>query len=196
MSTEDSQRPAHHLIRISKFLSLVLRHQPQKIGLQLDAHGWADVDDLIERCGQHGQPLSRLFLEELVANNDKQRLAFSEDKRRIRASQGHSIDVDLALVPTRPPDLLFHGTASRFLDSIRATGLHSASRQHVHLSRDIITARKVGQRHGSPVTLTVLAGEMFHRGHLFYLSANGVWLTDLVPVKFLQFPEDRSATES
>jgi putative RNA 2'-phosphotransferase len=175
------------LTNTSKFLSLVLRHKPEEIGLVLDANSWADVDELIRLVNQHGKSLTRELLHRVVAENDKKRFAFSEDGLRIRASQGHSVEVDLALTPAIPPDVLFHGTAARFLDSIRATGLHSASRQHVHLSRDVETATKVGQRHGKPAILTVHAGAMHEAGHQFYLSANGVWLTDQVPVEFIEF---------
>jgi putative RNA 2'-phosphotransferase len=179
---------ANDQVKTSKFLSLVLRHQPDVIGLTLDANGWAEVEDLIRLANQSGRKLSREILEVVVANNDKKRFAFSEDGTRIRASQGHSVDVDLSLPPQVPPEYLFHGTASRFLDSIRIEGLHSASRQHVHLSQDINTAIKVGQRHGQPVILTVRAQQMAAAGHLFYQSANGVWLTDRVPLEYIDFP--------
>jgi putative RNA 2'-phosphotransferase len=177
------------LTKTSKFLSLVLRHKPEEIGLVLDANGWADVDELIRLVNQHGRSLTRALLERVVAENDKKRFAFSEDGKRIRASQGHSVEIDLALTPREPPEFLFHGTATRFLDSIRATGLHSANRQHVHLSPDVETAKKVGQRHGKPAILTIRAGAMQSAGHAFYLSANGVWLTDNVPVEFIEFPK-------
>lgn len=175
-------------VRTSKFLSLVLRHKPEEIGLTLDGNGWADVEDLIRLSNEHGTRLTRSLLEQIVAENDKQRFALSEDGRRIRANQGHSVQVDLALPPSQPPGLLYHGTASRFVDSIRASGLHSANRQHVHLSPDVSTATKVGQRHGRPVVLVVRAGEMFTAGHTFFLSANGVWLTERVPLEFIRFP--------
>ena len=179
------------IVKTSKFLSLILRHQPERIGLTLDANGWADVEELMRLSNQKGTFLTRALLEQVVAENDKKRFAFSEDGRRIRASQGHSIEVDLALPPAEPPVLLYHGTASRFVDSIRAEGLHSASRQHVHLSLDVDTATKIGSRHGSPVILTVRAQEMFRAGHAFYLSANGVWLTEQVPAAYLEFPDTR-----
>lgn len=179
---------AADLVRVSKFLSLVLRHKPEVIGLTLDGNGWANVDELIRLANDHGTRLTRPLLERVVAENDKKRFSLSEDGQQIRASQGHSIDVDLALPPAVPPDLLYHGTAVRFVDSIRATGLHSGSRQHVHLSLDVTTATKVGQRHGKPIVLTVRAGEMAAAGHTFFLSANGVWLTDHVPLQFISFP--------
>ena len=178
------------LVRTSKFLSLVLRHQPEVIGLALDENGWANVEDLIRLANQHGRRLTRSLLEHVVAENDKKRFVLSDDGLRIRASQGHSVQVDLALPALEPPALLYHGTATRFLASIRAGGLHSASRQHVHLSLDVPTATKVGQRHGQPVVLVVRAGAMFAAGHEFYLSANAVWLTDRVPVEFINFPEE------
>ena len=176
------------LVKVSKFLSLVLRHQPEAIGLTLDESGWADVEDLIRRANERGHRLTRPLLERVVAENDKKRFAFSEDGRKIRASQGHSVAVDLALPPAEPPELLYHGTATRFVESIRAKGLHSGSRQHVHLSLDAVTATKVGQRHGKPVILTVRAGAMWAAGHPFFRSANGVWLTERVPVEFIDFP--------
>lgn len=176
------------MVRLSKFLSLVLRHKPEEIGLTLDENGWADVDELIRLAGKKGRPLTRPLLDRIVAENDKKRFAYSEDGRRIRASQGHSIEVDLALPPSEPPEKLYHGTASRFIDSIRAEGLHSGSRRHVHLSLDAATATKVGSRHGKPVILVVHSGEMFAAGFTFFVSANGVWLTERVPVAFIDFP--------
>jgi len=181
---------AADLFKMSKFLSLVLRHQPEKIGLALDANGWADVEDLIRLANHHGTRLTRPLLERLVAENDKQRFALSDDGERIRASQGHSVEVDLALPPALPPEVLYHGTAARSVASIRAGGLHAGNRQHVHLSPDVSTATRVGQRHGKPVVLVVRAGAMAAAGHTFFLSANGVWLTDRVPVEFLGFPAD------
>lgn len=180
---------ADHIVQVSKFLSLILRHKPEEIGLELDDNGWADVDELIRLANSSGRHVTRPLLERVVAENDKKRFAFSDDGKRIRASQGHSVDVDLALTPATPPELLYHGTASRFLESIRAGGLHSGSRQHVHLSLDVATATKVGQRHGRPVVLVVRGREMHVAGHLFFLSANGVWLTEQVPVGYIVFPE-------
>lgn len=176
------------LVHHSKFLSLVLRHQPDKIGLVLDGSGWANVEELLERAAEHGRSLTREILEQIVAENDKQRFILSDDGRRIRANQGHSVKIDLALMPVEPPATLYHGTATRFIESIRATGLNSGSRQHVHLSADEVTATKVGQRHGKPVILLIQAVAMHAAGHAFYLSANGVWLTGRVPVEFIDFP--------
>lgn len=177
------------LVKTSKFLSLVLRHQPEVIGLTLDANGWATVEDLLAKARSAGTPLTRELLDKVVSENDKKRFAFSDDGTRIRASQGHSVEIDLALPPTEPPELLYHGTAHRSVESIRASGLHSASRQHVHLSPDTQTAVKVGSRHGKPVVLVVRAGEMWRAGRPFYLSANGVWLTENVPAEFITFPD-------
>ena len=169
----------------SKFLSLILRHKPEEIGLTLDPNGWAGIDELIALAKLRGTQLSRMQIETIVAESDKQRFAISADGSMIRANQGHSVDIALDLAPQTPPEQLFHGTATRFLDSIRTSGLHSASRQHVHLSSDHATAEKVGSRHGKPVILIVESGRMARDGHLFYLSQNGVWLTDNVPAKYL-----------
>jgi putative RNA 2'-phosphotransferase len=177
------------LVRFSKFVSLVLRHQPQKYGLTLDEQGWADVDQLIVVANRAGVPLTHEALQQVVAQNDKQRFAISEDRRAIRARQGHSLSVDLGLAPLEPPPQLYHGTARRSLPSIRKQGLLRRSRQHVHLSPDVATAIKVGQRHGAPVVLTVQSGTMHRDGHRFYQSENGVWLVDAVPVAYLVFPE-------
>ena len=173
------------LVRISKFLSLVLRHDPGKIGLALDAAGWADVDELIAAAARAGVEIDRETLARVVAENDKQRFALSPDGDRIRANQGHSVRVDLGLEPQTPPEVLYHGTAARFVDSIRASGLHAASRTHVHLSPDEDTARRVGQRHGKPVVLRVAAGRMHCDGRPFFRSENGVWLTDAVPAEYI-----------
>ena len=172
--------------RISKFLSLVLRHEPETIGLHLDEQGWADVTELLEKSRAKGRAFGLADLEEVVITNDKQRFAFNEDRTRIRANQGHSIEVDLALEPKTPPDILFHGTVARFLDAILSEGLAKMSRQHVHLSADRETAERVGSRRGAPVVLVVKAGEMARQGHVFFLSENGVWLTDIVPVGYIQ----------
>ncbi|MEN9936127.1 MAG: hypothetical protein RLZZ387_2706 [Chloroflexota bacterium] len=174
------------LVRVSKFLSQVLRHNPGKIGLTLDPQGWADVDALLEGARRGGVDLDRETMLRVVAENDKQRFALSEDGRRIRASQGHSVTVDLALEPQTPPEALYHGTATRFLGSIVREGLRRGSRQHVHLSADHATAVRVGRRHGEPVVLLVRAGAMAADGHRFYRSANGVWLADHVPPAYLE----------
>lgn len=183
--------PRH--VHLSKFLSLVLRHQPETIGLVLDAGGWAAIDELIARSRAHGTPFTEDELLAVVAGSDKQRFSLSEDRRRIRAAQGHSIPVELGLAPTPPPATLYHGTATRFVPSIRTQGLVPGARQHVHLSPDAATAHKVGQRHGRPVVLVIDAAAMAAQGHTFYLSANGVWLTDHVPPAFIG-PDDASSS--
>lgn len=170
---------------ISKFLSFVLRHQPGAIGVALDDGGWVEVSDLLEGCAAHGKPLTRQELEEVVATSPKQRFALSEDGARIRASQGHSLDVALGYVSAEPPDVLFHGTVLRALPSIRETGLARMQRHHVHLSPDEATAMNVGGRRGKPVVLSVDARAMLLAGRAFYRSANGVWLTDEVPPRYI-----------
>lgn len=172
--------------QISKFLSLVLRHKPEEIGLELDGNGWADVDVLIQRCNQHDVSLTVDVLKHIVDTNLKKRFAFNEDYTKIRASQGHSVDVDLALKTVNPPAVLYHGTAERFASSILEMGLTKQERQHVHLSSDAETALNVGRRHGKPLVFEVSALQMVADGHEFFLSDNGVWLTDHVPVKYLK----------
>jgi putative RNA 2'-phosphotransferase len=173
-------------VRVSKFLSLVLRHKPEEIGITLDSAGWVGVKDLLQASAAHAFPISMEELKRVVETNDKKRFAFSEDETRIRASQGHSVEVDLQYEPAVPPEILFHGTAERFLASIQAQGLLKGKRHHVHLSRDILTALKVGQRYGKPVLLQVKSGEMHREGQLFFISTNGVWLTDHVPPAHLE----------
>lgn len=175
--------------RISKRLSYHLRHAPERIGLELDDGGWADVGVLLTALAAHGTVVSRAELERVVAENDKQRFAFDETGTRIRASQGHSIPVDLALVATAPPAELFHGTVDRFLPAIRREGLRPMDRHHVHLSAAVDTARKVGARRGNPVVLTVASGRMAETGHEFFVSANGVWLVAAVPAEYLSEPQ-------
>ena len=175
------------LIKPSTFLSLILRHKPETIGLTLDEQGWAEVDTLINLLQQQGAKINLSILEEIVANNDKKRFSFNEDKSKIRANQGHSIAVDLALEPKQPPEYLFHGTATRCIESIATQGLRKRQRHHVHLSSDELTAIKVGQRHGKPVVLKIHAQEMYDAGFNFFLSDNQVWLTDNVPVPYIDF---------
>jgi putative RNA 2'-phosphotransferase len=165
----------------SKYLSYILRHAPQSIGLQLDKGGWADIDALLAAAASKGRKLSRAALLQVVAEDDKRRFTLSDDGQRIRAAQGHSIDVELGLTPKAPPAILFHGTAERFLSSILAEGLRPGQRQKVHLSADIETAVKVGRRHGRPVVLEIDAAGLHGAGHPFWLAENGVWLTDRVP---------------
>jgi len=171
--------------RISKFLSLILRHQPETIQLKLDENGWADVSELIAKSAKSRMHFSFKDLEEVVETNNKKRFAFNEDKTRIRASQGHSIDIDLALKAAQPPDFLYHGTADSNISSILQKGIEKRNRQYVHLSVDKETATKVGMRHGKPVILTIRTKEMYDNGIPFYLSANGVWLTDFVDARYI-----------
>ena len=173
--------------RASKFLSLVLRHDPSAAGVELDRQGWVRVDDLLRGCRQAGRAISRAELDEIVATSDKRRFTISPCGTRIRAAQGHSVAVDLGLAPVAPPDLLYHGTASGNLDSIFTAGLLPGRRRDVHLSGDVETARAVGRRHGKPVVLVVAAGEMHRDGHVFRRADNGVWLTDRVPPSRLAF---------
>lgn len=173
---------------ISKFLSLVLRHDPEKIGITLDENGWTECHDLIEASVRHGMKFDYETLAEVVRSNDKQRFSLSEDGKRIRANQGHSVAVDLALEPQVPPLFLYHGTVPKFLESIRQSGLLKGERHHVHLSADRVTASKVGERRGKPVILSIRATEMSKAGHSFYVSENGVWLTDAVLPEFIDFP--------
>ncbi len=177
--------------KTSKFLSLVLRHEPERIGLTLDAAGWAEVDALLTALRHHGHAITRAELEEVVATNEKKRFAFSDDGRRIRASQGHSVEVELGYAPQTPPEQLYHGTATRFVSSILAEGLIKGERQHVHLSADRDTALKVGQRHGQPALFIVNAVRMQAAGHAFFRSENGVWLTEHVPVEFLELQAEK-----
>lgn len=177
-------------IHLSKFLSLVLRHRPELIGITLDPAGWIEVDVLLEAMGRHDHPLTRDQLDFVVAHCEKQRFAFSEDRARIRASQGHSVEVELGYAPATPPDLLYHGTVDRFLPSIRAAGLIKGKRHHVHLSRDVETAAKVGDRRGKAEILTIDAKSMSADGLAFFVSDNGVWLTDHVPPQYITFPKE------
>ncbi len=181
---------APNLIRTSKFMSLVLRHKPEEIGLVLDVNGWANIAELIEKASAHGVVLTREQIAEVVATSDKRRFAIDESGQRIRANQGHSVEVELGLEPREPPAVLFHGTAEKSLAAIRAEGLKAGQRQHVHLSPDEQTAIRVGSRHGRPVVLRIAAGRMHGQGHAFFLSTNGVWLTDSVPSQFIQFPNE------
>lgn len=170
---------------LGRFLSLVLRHKPEAAFISLDPHGWARVEDLLEGCARAGHPLSREDLERIVRENDKQRYRFDETGERIRASQGHSVPVELELREAVPPERLYHGTASRFLESIRRQGITRQSRRQVHLSADPKAAWKVGERHGTPVVLPVDAAAMARDGRIFWLSDNGVWLCEEVPWRYV-----------
>lgn len=173
------------LNKISKYISLILRHQPEVLGIQLDEHGWADVAELIKGIAKD-YPFDMAMLEEIVRTDSKQRYSFNEDKTLIRANQGHSIPVDVELEQTAPPPFLWHGTGAKFVSSIDATGLIPKSRLYVHLSGDKETAVNVGRRHGKPVVYKVLTGKMAEDGYAFYLSKNGVWLTERVPAEYLE----------
>ncbi|GAA5081025.1 RNA 2'-phosphotransferase [Thermocatellispora tengchongensis] len=174
------------MVRISKYLAKHLRHQPERIGIALDPHGWVEVDVLLGAAAAHGFPISRAELEQVVAANDKQRYAIQDG--RIRASQGHSVAVDLDLPAVAPPEWLYHGTVAAALRPIRAEGLRRMRRQYVHLSPDRETATRVGARRGRPVVLGVDAGRMHRDGHEFRVSANGVWLVEHVPPEYIGFP--------
>lgn len=171
--------------RISKFLSLILRHQPEIIGLKLDDNGWAEVEELRMKSAKRSVYFTLDELDEVVETNNKKRFAFNEDKTRIRASQGHSIDIDLALETRQPPEFLYHGTAEANISSIMEKGIEKRTRQHVHLSADKETATKVGMRHGKPIILTIRTGKMHEDGIDFYFSANEVWLTDFVDAQYI-----------
>lgn len=171
--------------KTSKFLSLILRHKPEVIGITLDEHGWARVDEVIAGIAKT-RPMSMEILEEIAATDSKGRYAFNEDKTLIRANQGHSVHVDVELEEKVPPEVLYHGTGEKSVASIEAQGLLPMSRLYVHLSMDVATAAKVGQRHGKPVVFRVDAQKMAAQGQRFYVSRNGVWLTKQVPAEFLQ----------
>lgn len=173
--------------RISKFLSLVLRHKPEKIGITLDKAGWTPVTELLTQINKSGLSVDFEILKEVVANNPKKRFSFNESLELIRANQGHSVQVDLGYESQVPPTILYHGTTIRFQEAIRAEGLKKMSRHHVHLSEELDTATSVGKRHGKLLMLEVLADQMHRDGHSFFKSQNGVWLTDHVPAKYLEF---------
>ena len=172
------------LTEVSKYISYILRHKPDEIGIRLDHHGWADTDELMAGVSRK-YPIDRNDLIEIVKCDAKQRYSFNDDMTRIRANQGHSIQVDVELRETEPPESLYHGTAKRFSASIEKQGLVAGSRLYVHLSSDLETAEKVGRRHGDPVVYQISSGQMYRDGFAFYLSANKVWLTKAVPAQYL-----------
>ena len=180
------------LIKTGKFLSLILRHKPEVIGISLEEHGWAEVSELISGI-KKTRKFDMNMLEEIVRTDNKQRFAFNSDHTKIRANQGHSIAVDVELKEQAPPEFLYHGTGTKYVSSILKNGLLSQSRLYVHLSKDIPTAISVGKRHGRPAVFTIRAGEMSRKGYQFFLSENGVWLTKNVPAEYLKrdiyFPE-------
>lgn len=180
---------SNQTVKVSKFMSLVLRHDPGRIGIELDENGWVSVEELLAGMAAHGRKVSLEQLQSVVRENDKQRFRFSEDKSRIRANQGHSVDVDLGCEKAVPPTELFHGTVGRFLKAIREQGLLKGSRHHVHLSAERETARKVGSRRGRPVVLSIDTKAMHESEIPFFVSDNGVWLTDHVDPEFIRFPD-------
>lgn len=170
----------------SKFLSHLLRHRPDELNLNMDSFGWVEIKELVEKLNENSKySVSMEYLEKIVIEDEKQRYAFNEDKSKIRAVQGHSIKVDLEFPEVVPPKYLYHGTGEKFLENILKTGIQRKTRQYVHLSSDIETAYKVGQRHGNPVILTISAYEMYLNGVKFYLSENGVYLTEYVDTKWI-----------
>ena len=169
----------------SKFLSYVLRHRPDAVGITLDTNGWVSVEDLLTACAKIGKDISKAALEEIVRTSPKRRFALSDDGTRVRANQGHSVTVDLGLSPQTPPQVLYHGTVDKSLASILSEGLKKMSRHHVHLSCDRTTATAVGGRRGTPVILEIDAGRMHRDGYVFYKSENNVWLTDEVPAEYI-----------
>ena len=175
-------------VKTSKFLSLVLRHEPGSVGISLDSAGWVSVEELLRACRAHGRALSLEELRAVVEGNDKRRFSFSEDGSKIRANQGHSVSVELGYSAAEPPEVLYHGTVEKFLPSIMEEGLRKRERHHVHLSADVETASKVGGRRGRPVVLRIESGRMHRDGHEFFPSANGVWLTERVPPEYLGAP--------
>ena len=183
----------NRLITISKYLSKHLRHEPEKIGLTLEPGGWVGVDVLLTACAKNRMSISRAELEEVVASNSKQRFAFSPDGSKIRANQGHSVEVDLQLAPAVPPKVLYHGTGHRTVAIIQQQGLLKMARHHVHLSPSVETAIAVGKRHGRPIVFVVDAAAMHRNGHVFYCSENGVWLTETVPPNYLHEADNVSA---
>jgi putative RNA 2'-phosphotransferase len=174
------------LVKISKYLSKHLRHQPERLGLTLATGGWVAVEDLLNACAKHQFALTREELDEVVTRNDKQRFSFDPSGTLIRANQGHSVEIDLQLEPVTPPEVLYHGTGAKSREAILRDGLRKMGRHHVHLSADIETARKVGSRHGRPVIFRIDTQRMYEDGHVFYCSDNGVWLVENVPPRYLE----------
>lgn len=174
-------------IELSKFLSMILRHKPYVIGIELDKHGFADTKELLKAMVNYGKYIDMDLLEQIVLTDNKQRYSFNEDKTKIRANQGHSIHVDVEFKELKPPDTLYHGTATRFLESIKSDGLKSMTRLYVHLSSDISTAIAVGKRHGIPIVLKINSSQMYRDGFKFYFSENRVWLCKHIPTEYIDF---------
>lgn len=175
------------ITNLGRFIAYILRHNPNAAQIHLDKNGWADVDELIDGANRVGKLMDKKDLCEIVETDPKHRFSFNGDASKIRANQGHSIDVDLDLIDLSPPDILYHGTATKFIDDIKRDGLDKRKRNYVHLSPDEQTAARVGARHGEPIVLKIDASAMYKDGCKFYLSVNGVWLTDCVPVKYVFF---------
>ena len=175
-------------VGLSKSLSKTLRHQPERIGVTLDDAGWCNVEALLAAYASKGTNISRDTLEEVVRTNDKKRFSFSEDGTRIRANQGHSVDIELGYQGATPPEILFHGTPQQFVEAIADEGLKKMKRHHVHLHVDVATSTAIGQRRGKPVLLKVRALDMHQAGHEFFVTPNDVWLTDHVPAEYIDFP--------
>ena len=195
MIDENSRKPVEDetdriMVRISKFLSLVLRHKPETIELSLDKHGWARVDELLAKSVKADLPMDKVLLRQVVEGSDKKRFSFSEDGLKIKANYGHSIPIDLGLEPIEPPEFLFHGTAVRFLVSIKMKGIVPRERTHVHLSPSEDSAMEVGRRHGRPVVLTIQARRMHENGFKFYPSVSGIWLIEEIPPEYIVFPTE------
>ena len=174
------------LIQHSKFLSLILRHQPELIGIQLDQNGWVLVHELLEKANSYGVHIDHQTLNQIVTTNSKKRFAYNETFDKIRASQGHSVAIELGYRNQTPPEILYHGTGEKWVESILKTGIQKQNRQHVHLSGDLDTAKKVGQRHGKPIIFNVFEEAMYNDNFVFFISDNGVWLTDYVPIRYLE----------
>ncbi|HBF7929036.1 TPA: RNA 2'-phosphotransferase [Clostridioides difficile] len=172
--------------KLSIFISLILRHKPETIGIKLDDYGYADVNELIEKINNTGRNINIEILEQIVKEDNKQRYSFNEDRSKIRANQGHSINVNVELRELEPPRFLYHGTATRFLNNIKKEGIISKSRLYVHLSNDIDTAVQVGKRHGIPIVLKINAGKMYENDYKFYLSENNIWLCEYIPFKYVE----------
>lgn len=174
-----------NLQSISRYISLILRHKPEVIGITIDKHGWAKVEELIQGIEKNNPEFNMEALEEIVRTDNKQRYSFNDDKTLIRANQGHSIPVDVELEEKEPPKILYHGTGEKYIESIGQNGLIPKSRLYVHLSKDVETAKAVGKRHGKEVVYSINSGQMYKDGYKFYLSKNEIWLTKKVPKKYL-----------
>lgn len=174
------------LVKMGKYISLILRHKPELINLKIDEHGWANVDDLLKGINNSGRYISKEILDIIVNTNNKKRYQYNNDHTKIRANQGHSIKVDVELQEKVPPNILYHGTAQKYLDKIRESGIRKMNRLHVHLSKDIETAINVGKRHGQPIVLVINTEAMIKDGFKFYYSNNGVWLCDDIDYSYVK----------